>query len=299
MKVSVALIAVMLASTAARPALAQLQPAPQVGARSRAQKRASKHTSDSVHAESAGDRPQALASAKAAIAADPNDAWGYYLLGDALVFMGRTDDAVASYEQAERTAPQSDPWAKSVAIWGAAHAFEEASRCADAAPLYQRDAALTAPLDASAAALAREHAERQCAPPAPPALTPQEVTSADDQITGKYTQALQLADDAIRENPEDGWAHYMRADALTSLRRFDAAVASFQTAQRLFPESKPYETSIAIWGEANALKEAGRCKQASPVYRRYAAFMAQRDPNAAALAREYAKKQCVPIITTR
>jgi tetratricopeptide (TPR) repeat protein len=295
MKFVTALILGTLALPVASSATAQLQPTHHVDLRTAKQKRAAAHSTDAVDAEVAGEHALALDWAEAAIATDPKNAWGYYLRGDALVSLGQTDAAVASFEEAERRFPKSDPWAKSVAMWGAAHAYEEAARCNEAGPIYRRAALFTAPMDPAAAALARDHAERGCAPPPPPPLTLGEIAASKDQTAGNYESALALADQSIRQNPSSAWARYMRADALTSLGRFDEAVASFREAQHLFLPGKLNETSIAIWGEANALKEAGRCTEASPVYLRYAAFVEQRDARGAAMAREYAKKQCVPI----
>jgi tetratricopeptide (TPR) repeat protein len=295
MKYAIAMTLGMLAFPIASPAAAQLQPVHHVDMRSAKHKRAAAHSSDAVQAGVAGDHARALDAAEAAIAANPKDAWGYYLRGDALVSLGQTDAAVASFAEAERRFPNSDPWAKSVAMWGAAHAYEEAARCSEAGPIYARNALFTAPLDPAAAALAREHATRGCAPPPAPPLTQYEIAAAQDQSAGDYSHALALADESIARNPADGWAHYMRADALASLGRFDQAVNSFREAERLFVPATPKETSIAIWGEANALKEAGRCTEASPVYLRYAAFVAHNDVRAAAMAREYANKKCVPV----
>lgn len=296
MKFVVALTLGTLAFSGASSASAQLQPANHVNVRGGKQRRAVAQSSDAVQAAMAGDHARALESAERAIAADPKNGWGYYLRGDALVYYGQTEQAVVSFHEAERRFPKSDPWAKSVAMWGAAHAYEEAARCSEAAKEYARAAAFSEALDSDSAALARDHATRRCAPPAPPPLTVSEVAAAEDQATGDYANALALADDSIRLNPSDGWAHYMRGDALASLHRFDEAVVSFKQAQRLFPADKQKEASIAIWGEANALKEAGRCDEASPVYLRYAAFVAPSDPNGASMAEEYAKeKACEPV----
>src|SRR6478609_5249322 len=127
-------VAALFLCSAASPALAQLAPAPQRKVPTRAEKRAAALATDSINAELAGDHKRAFELAAKVIAVDPADAWGYYLRGDALVAMGRTQDAVNSFAAAEKHSSPVDPWAKSVAIWGAGNAYEEATRCDKASP---------------------------------------------------------------------------------------------------------------------------------------------------------------------
>ena len=96
--------------------LAQLHPPQQT----QAPGPAVKLTTQSTEAEIAGDHARALALADDAIKADPNDPWGHYDRGDALMTSHRTDEAVAAFHEAERRFPDSDTWGRSVAIWGQA-----------------------------------------------------------------------------------------------------------------------------------------------------------------------------------
>jgi tetratricopeptide (TPR) repeat protein len=251
----------------AASALAQLQPAPQVGPRSEAEVAASEFTTRAVEAEAADEHESALAQAQVAIRANPNGEWGYYNRGVALLALGRVDDAISSFLAAERRCRADDPWARSVAIWGEANALSEARPCRDATASYERYAGFVADLAPEAATMALAASKRSCV---------SQVAASDSQV-------------------DPAWAYYRRGDELVMSRRFDEAVASYREAELRLPESESWGKSIAIWGQANALKEAGRCAEAAPIYERYAEFVEARDPEAAALGRRYAKKQCVPV----
>jgi tetratricopeptide (TPR) repeat protein len=258
-----------LAVLLARPAVAQLQPPAGVGGRALAEARASAVITTSIETEAAGDHQHALGLADAAIQADPDDPWGYYVRGNALLSLARVDDAVTAYRDAEQRSTASDPWGMSVAIWGQANAYYQLARCHDATPIYERYAAFVERIDPAAAALAREFAKKQCAPPVP----------------GPFAEL------------DPAWEHTHHGDALVASRRFDEAVAAYREAEQRLPATDTWARSIAIWGQANALKEAGRCTEAAPIYERYARFVEQRDPQAAAMARQYAKKTCLPLRT--
>jgi tetratricopeptide (TPR) repeat protein len=116
--------------------------------------------------------------------------------------------------------------------------------------------------------------------------------SVKADIAGDHEKALRLAEDAIKADANDGWAHYDRGDALASLKKVDEAVAAFHDAERRFPETDPWGKSVAIWGQANALAQAGRCQEAGTHYERYAVFVERIEPSAAGQARKVAK-QCV------
>lgn len=124
-------------------------------------------------------------------------------------------------------------------------------------------------------------------------------TSADDlasdsaqaEVAGDHDKALKLADKAIRTDPKNPWATYDRGDALSALRRPDDAVVAFQQAEQRYGNAEMWGKSIAIWGEANAFSQVGRCQEAVPIFDRYATFVEAVDKAAAALARQYAK-QC-------
>jgi tetratricopeptide (TPR) repeat protein len=247
--------------------LAQLQPAPQVGPRTEAEVAALEFTTRAIVAEAADEPQSAFDLAQFAIRANPNGEWGYYVRGDALLALGRVDDAISSYLDAERRCRDSDPWARSVAIWGQANALSEARPCRDATASYERYAGFVASLALEASTMALAASRRQCVPP----------------VAAPYAQL------------DPAWEYYRRGDELVISRRFDEAVASYREAELRLPETALWGKSVAIWGQANALREAGRCAEAAPIYERYAAFVEARDPEAAALGRRYSKKPCVPL----
>jgi tetratricopeptide (TPR) repeat protein len=116
--------------------------------------------------------------------------------------------------------------------------------------------------------------------------------SVKSDIAGDHEKALRLADDAIKADSTDPWGYYNRGDALLSLKKVDDAVAAFHDAERRFPETDPWGKSVAIWGQANAFAQAGRCQEAGSHYERFALFVEQVEPSAAGQGRKVAK-QCV------
>ena len=117
--------------------------------------------------------------------------------------------------------------------------------------------------------------------------------AAKAELVGDPADALKLADAAIKADPKDPWGYYDRADALAQLNRIDDAEASYRDAEKHFADQgDSWGRSIAIYGEAHAMAEAGRCEQAQPLYERYAAYVETADARAADMARRYAK-ECV------
>ena len=106
---------------------------------------------------------------------------------------------------------------------------------------------------------------------------------------GGAERALALADRAVAISPTSALAHYDRAVALQQLGRADAAVEDYREAERRFGLSEVKGKSIAIYGRARALADAGRCAEAHVAYQEYADFVRFFDPRAADLALEYAK----------
>jgi tetratricopeptide (TPR) repeat protein len=117
--------------------------------------------------------------------------------------------------------------------------------------------------------------------------------SVQTELTGDHQKALQIADDAIKTDPSNPWGRYAKGDALGSLQRVDDAAAAFREAEQHFTDAEVWGKSIAIWGQANALRQVGRCQDASPIYERYASFVEKLDKDAAALARKF-EKYCTP-----
>jgi tetratricopeptide (TPR) repeat protein len=122
--------------------------------------------------------------------------------------------------------------------------------------------------------------------------------SAKAQMQGQPQQALALADQAIAANPRDPWPFYGRGMALLALGQTDQAVASLGEAERRFGPNDRWGRSVAIFGRAHALAQAGRCAEAQQAYEQYAAFVESLAPDSARLARRYAAECKPPQATT-
>jgi Flp pilus assembly protein TadD len=107
-------------------------------------------------------------------------------------------------------------------------------------------------------------------------------------MNGNPTQARDLANQAIRANPRDPWPHYSKGMALAQLGETDAALAALFAAEQRFAAGNRWGRSIAIYGRAHALSQAGRCVEAVQAYAEYARFVGKDDPQSAEMARRYA-----------
>jgi tetratricopeptide (TPR) repeat protein len=117
--------------------------------------------------------------------------------------------------------------------------------------------------------------------------------AAEALVRGKPADAVRLSDEAIADDARNPWAHYNRGAALTDLGRTNEAVAAFRVAQRSFSREDAWGKSIAMYGQANALAQAGRCAEARPFFEAYAAYVERVDGPAAGMARRYAR-ECEP-----
>jgi tetratricopeptide (TPR) repeat protein len=101
--------------------------------------------------------------------------------------------------------------------------------------------------------------------------------------------AAMLAAQALAKDPLNPWAHYRRAAALSDLQRTDEAVAEYKAAEKAFAGVDERGQSLAIYGRANTLAQAGRCPDAQAVFEQYAKFVEKKDAKGAALARSMAQ----------
>jgi Flp pilus assembly protein TadD len=115
-------------------------------------------------------------------------------------------------------------------------------------------------------------------------------------MEGNPQAALAYAARAIAADPKDPWAHYNKAVALARLGSVDDAVQSFRAAEERFNLGDVWGRSVAIYGSAHALAQAGRCDEAKSEYHRYAEFVRERDPRSADMAVRYAAT-CRPTVT--
>jgi tetratricopeptide (TPR) repeat protein len=106
--------------------------------------------------------------------------------------------------------------------------------------------------------------------------------------SGGPAQAALLAKQALEKDQFNPWAHYRRAAALSDLKRTDEAVAAYKAAEEAFTGRDDRGKSLAIYGRAFTLAQAGRCTEAQPAFEQYAQFVESKDPKGASQARSYA-----------
>lgn len=107
-------------------------------------------------------------------------------------------------------------------------------------------------------------------------------------------EAAILAEQALEKDRLNPWAHYRRAAALSDQRRTDEAVAAYKVAEAAFEKDADERgRSLAIYGRAFTLAQAGRCADAQPVYEQYVRLVEKRDAKGAAMARSQSES-CRP-----
>ena len=122
--------------------------------------------------------------------------------------------------------------------------------------------------------------------PATPPASQAASQAATAEMRGDAQAAVKLADQGIAADPSDPWPYYNKAEALAKLGQPDAASANFSQAEQRFPQNDRWGRSVAIFGRAHALAQAGRCQAARAAFNDYASLLYD-DPNAARLARRY------------
>ncbi|HWE26861.1 MAG TPA: tetratricopeptide repeat protein [Polyangia bacterium] len=148
-----ALVIIVCAGAVAR---ADLEPAHKIDTTAgKPQREAAAIASDAAEALGRGDATAALAQAERAIGKSARDPWAHYVRAEALVRLGRLDDALPEYRVAEGEFARDDRWSRSIALWGRANAFHQVGRCADAKSAYADYIAFVKNADARAAALAQ------------------------------------------------------------------------------------------------------------------------------------------------
>lgn len=111
------------------------------------------------------------------------------------------------------------------------------------------------------------------------------VTAAAEALSrGETLEALTRADEALRADPKNAWAHYNRAAALAGLNRIDEAVKAYDQAAGAFAASDKRGKSLALWGKAHVLYRTGSCEQASQAFADYSIAVGGSDPQSVELA---------------
>jgi tetratricopeptide (TPR) repeat protein len=119
--------------------------------------------------------------------------------------------------------------------------------------------------------------------------------AASAEMAGDPQAALKLADRAIAANPRDPWGYYDRAMALSRVGQLDRALESFVAAERRYAANDRWGKSVAIYGRAHALSEAGRCGEAKQTFGVYASLVREQDPRSANLATRYGAECRSPV----
>jgi tetratricopeptide (TPR) repeat protein len=246
-------------------------------------------------AESAtsGAYSHALDFAERAVAVEPSNPWAHYDRGVALHHLHMTDAAVAAYRDAEVRFGDGGQWGKSIAIYGRARALDDVGRCAEARAAYAQYAAFVRSFDPPAAEMAEAYA-KECRE-AETSLGDTTTSNVTSMIIGRdYKGALAAAAEAERsKEPRSPWLDYDRAVALARLGRTDEALLAFRKVEQQLAETPTSNSwwgrSIAIYGRARALTDAGRCREAKRAYEDYAAFVRATNPQDADMALAIAK----------
>ena len=125
------------------------------------------------------------------------------------------------------------------------------------------------------------------AEPSTPRSAELSTRSATAEMQGNPSYSLKLADDAIRANPKDPWPYYDKGMALARVGQIDGALAALFAAEQHFAANDRYGRSVAVFGRAHALSEAGRCDEAQKAYDEYASLIPE-DARSVAIAHRYA-----------
>jgi tetratricopeptide (TPR) repeat protein len=130
--------------------------------------RETRTSGDAAHALAAGDYARTIDLANKATALEPKDPWPYYDRASALVGLHRTDEAVATFKQAEALFDKN-PWGRAISIWGRARAYRLAGNCDLAAPTFHEYTEAVRDTDEAGASLAMRYA-RECPARSPPVM---------------------------------------------------------------------------------------------------------------------------------
>jgi tetratricopeptide (TPR) repeat protein len=134
---------------------------------------------------------------------------------------------------------------------------------------------------------------------APAPIVDRRTSDAVEALCARDYQRVLALSESPSSAPTAAWLDYDRAAAFTGLARTDEAVETFRRAELRFGEENDLlGTSVAIWGRARALDEAGRCDEARRAYAQYEALERMRDPRAAEMAAAYSGA-CKPITILR
>jgi hypothetical protein len=130
------------------------------------------------------------------------------------------------------------------------------------------------------------------AEPSTPASAELSSRSATAEMKGDPQDALKLADQGIRADAKDPWPYYDKGMALARVGETNGALAALLAAEQHFSPSDRWGRSVAVFGRAHTLAEAGRCEEARAAFQEYMSLV-RGDPEAVALASRYSR-DCRP-----
>jgi len=130
------------------------------------------------------------------------------------------------------------------------------------------------------------------AEPSTPASAELSSRAATAEMKGDPQDSLKLADQAIRADARDPWPYYDKGMALARVGEINGAVAALLAAEQHFSPSDRWGRSVAVFGRAHTLAEAGRCDEARAAFQEYMSLV-RGDPDAVALASRYSR-DCRP-----
>ncbi|HEY1957040.1 MAG TPA: hypothetical protein VGH28_15580 [Polyangiaceae bacterium] len=167
-----------------------------------------------------------------------------------------------------------------LAVYQRANELDRAGRCDDAQRAYTAYANRVIPVDARSASMALWYSTL-CRKHASPDATVDAVVT--DVVAGHDREAIDLAEQGIRDGDRNPWLEYNLGVALSGAGRTSDAVDAFSRAEQSF-EGDRAARSAAIYGRARALQDGKRCDEAKRAYADYAALVRDSDAKAAAAA---------------
>jgi tetratricopeptide (TPR) repeat protein len=143
---------------------------------------------NAAHAQMGGNPQAALTYAARAVDVDRRDPWAHYDKAIALAHLGNVDDALKSFAVAESRFAPNDVWARSIAIYGAAHTLATAGRCEEAKKEFFRYSSLVRARDPRSADMALRYADA-CRSPAQAPGGPSSMTTTPTPSSSQTSQS--------------------------------------------------------------------------------------------------------------
>jgi tetratricopeptide (TPR) repeat protein len=117
----------------------------------------------------------------------------------------------------------------------------------------------------------------------PPVLVDE---AAQQIVRGDFAAAEPLLQRAVRETPNNPWAHYNLAVVYRNTGRYEHAIMQYEQAKDLFEQQRAGENTIAasLYGIALATEARGQPRAAVDAWQSYIAFARRYDAEQPAIA---------------